>query len=209
MVVGDEVAAALRDLQLLDRGGERLVYGMAGSADGAVITTTADDLDELLGFVAAEANHEVDRRRRRRLDDAFLVLQGALDTLADDDEEEKEEEHLPAIGPATGIQGRWRIVEMELWDRDALDLVAPAYLDFAPDGTGQFGFIAVQGWVDWRVDDSGRVEFSWDGVDEGDQVSGRGWARQDESGALNGRIYFHRGDDSAFRAIRPLAPLPN
>lgn len=182
MVVGDEVAAALRDLRLLDRDGERLVYRMAGSADGAVITTTADDLDELLGFVAAGANHEVDRRRRRRLDDAFLVLQGALDTLVED-----EGEHLSAMGPATGIQGRWRIVEMELWDRDALDLVAPAHLDFATDGTGQFGFIAVQGWIDWRVDDSGRVEFSWDGVDEGDQVSGR-------------RVGASRGERGAERA---------
>ena len=78
-VVGDDVAASLRDLQLLDRECERLVYRMVGSADGAVLTIDAEDLDELLGFVAAEANHEEDRRRRKRLDGAFLVLQGALD----------------------------------------------------------------------------------------------------------------------------------
>ena len=83
-VVGDDVAAALRDLQLLDRECERLVYRMVGSADGAVLTIDAEDLDELLGFVAAEANHEEDRRRRKRLDGAFLVLQGALDSFPGD-----------------------------------------------------------------------------------------------------------------------------
>lgn len=32
------------------------------------------------------------------------------------------------------IEGRWRIVETELWDREALDLVVPAYIRF--DRTG-------------------------------------------------------------------------
>ena len=84
-VVGDDVAASLRDLQLLDRECERLVYRMVGSADGAVLTIDAEDLDELLGFVAAEANHEEDRRRCKRLDGAFLVLQGALDSFPGDE----------------------------------------------------------------------------------------------------------------------------
>ena len=33
--------------------------------------------------------------------------------------------------------GRWRIEEMDLWDRDALDLVAPAFIEFRSDDTGQ------------------------------------------------------------------------
>lgn len=44
------------------------------------------------------------------------------------------------------------------------------------------------------------VEFSWDGDDEGDQVSGRGWATQALDGTLPGRLFFHTGDDSSFRA---------
>ena len=43
------------------------------------------------------------------------------------------------------IAGRWRITEAELWDCDALNLVAPAFIEFAEDGSGSFGFIAVQG----------------------------------------------------------------
>jgi hypothetical protein len=27
------------------------------------------------------------------------------------------------------IEGRWRIVEMELWDRDAIELLGPAFIE--------------------------------------------------------------------------------
>ncbi len=36
--------------------------------------------------------------------------------------------------------GRWRIVEADLWDRDYLDLVEPAYMTFAKNGRGEFAF---------------------------------------------------------------------
>jgi hypothetical protein len=102
------------------------------------------------------------------------------------------------------VTGRWWIVEMDLWDREALDLVAPAFIEFRSDHTGSFGFIAVTGWMDCRNARSGRngVEFSWEGTDEGDQVSGRGWAAIHDDGSLRGRIYFHLGDDSGFHAKR-------
>ena len=45
-------------------------------------------------------------------------------------------------------------------------------------------------------------EFSWQGFDEGDDVSGRGWAVLNPDGTLEGHIYFHLGDDSAFQAER-------
>jgi len=57
------------------------------------------------------------------------------------------------------LAGRWRIVEMSGWDRDAIELVEPGFIEFSEDGTGRFGLIAVRG-----------------RLDEGDQVSGRGWA---------------------------------
>jgi hypothetical protein len=46
------------------------------------------------------------------------------------------------------------------------------------------------------------VEFTWQGSDEGDEVSGRGWAVLADDGSLQGHLYFHLGDDSGFRAIR-------
>jgi hypothetical protein len=103
------------------------------------------------------------------------------------------------------LSGRWRIVETELWDSDALNLVAPAFIEFGEDGWGSFGFIAVQGELDCReVIRDGRpgVEFSWEGNDECDPASGRGWAVLEEDGSLRGRIFFHLGDDSSFTAVR-------
>jgi hypothetical protein len=67
---------------------------------------------------------------------------------------------------------------MDLWDRDALDLVEPAFIEFRQDNTGSFGFIAVKGWMDCLktvIDDQPAVEFTWDGNDECDHACGRGW----------------------------------
>lgn len=105
-------------------------------------------------------------------------------------------------------QGSWRITEMDLWDRADIDLVAPAFIEFRGARDGRFGFIAVEGQLDCRHGSLGGrplVEFTWDGWDEGDQVGGRGWAALEEDGSLRGRIFFHLGDDSGFRA-RALAP---
>jgi hypothetical protein len=102
------------------------------------------------------------------------------------------------------LVGRWRILEMDLWDRDALDLVGPGFIEFSSNRAGSFGFIAVNGWLDCReAEIEGRpgVDFTWEGTDEGDQVSGRGWATLQDDGSLHGQIYFHLGDDSGFRAV--------
>lgn len=103
------------------------------------------------------------------------------------------------------IAGRWRIVDMELWDVDALDLLGPAYIEFDRKGTGSFRFIAVEGWMDVRpaghLGPTG-VEFSWEGENENDSACGRGWAVVSDEGALTGRIFLHLGDDSAFKAVR-------
>jgi hypothetical protein len=111
------------------------------------------------------------------------------------------------------LAGRWRITTMELWETDAIDLVEPGFIEFNSDQTGRFGFIAVQGWMDCREgtrDGRSSVEFTWEGSDEGDQVTGRGWAVLTDDRTLNGRIFFHLGDDSSFQAVRaepePTAP---
>ena len=93
---------------------------------------------------------------------------------------------------------------MDLWDRDAIDLIGPAFIEIKADGTGTFRFIAVEGHLDCRydkLDDEQIIEFSWSGHDEGDQVSGRGWIRLEPDGSLQGHIFFHMGDDSGFRAV--------
>jgi hypothetical protein len=44
-----------------------------------VLQGDVDDLDELTGYVVAEANREADRRRQKRLDAAFDVLNRVID----------------------------------------------------------------------------------------------------------------------------------
>ena len=61
LVIPDEVAAVLRELQLPDADCERVVFRIRAHDGGAVLPATGDDLDELIGFVAAEANHEPSR----------------------------------------------------------------------------------------------------------------------------------------------------
>lgn len=80
IVIPDEIAAALRGLQLLDTDCERLVFRIRAHNGHAILAATDDDLDELAGFVAAEANHEPNRRRQQRLDAAFAALNTAART---------------------------------------------------------------------------------------------------------------------------------
>lgn len=101
------------------------------------------------------------------------------------------------------ITGRWFIKETELWDRDFLDMLEPAHMDFNKNGLGYFIFGAVQGEMDYvRCERGGKqaVEFTWAGDDDGHEASGRGWAELEEDGTLSGRIFFHMGDNSGFRA---------
>lgn len=102
------------------------------------------------------------------------------------------------------LVGRWRIVEMQVWDTDAIDLMGPAFIDLAAH-SAYLRFIAIEGGLDCRygeIDGREAVEFSWLGEDEGDAACGRGWARLQADGSLVGRIFIHDGDDSHFTARR-------
>lgn len=100
--------------------------------------------------------------------------------------------------------GSWRIIEMEQWDQDFIDMVMPGYISFDDKDSGEFHFGAVHGFIDYRIEpygESQRLEFSWEGEDEMDPASGRGWALiKDEQ--LHGKLYFYDGDESGFVATR-------
>jgi hypothetical protein len=105
------------------------------------------------------------------------------------------------INPFIGI---WSIVEMEAWDQGYVNMEVPGHFTFKKDGTGHFQFGLVQGEMDYRMetkDGKERIQFSWEGQEELDPASGRGWAVI-ENRELRGRIFIHQGDDSAFQARR-------
>jgi hypothetical protein len=77
IVITADVAATLRGLQLLDPDCERMVFRTRAQGADTFLTATEDGLEELIGFVAAEANHETNRPRQKRLDDVFDALNDA------------------------------------------------------------------------------------------------------------------------------------
>ena len=97
--------------------------------------------------------------------------------------------------------GRWRIVEMDVWDKDFLDLVETAHLTFKGAADGEIAFGALKGFLDVRYgtrDGSACAEFSWQGNDENDPASGRGWVVLGTAGRLVGHFYIHNGEASGF-----------
>lgn len=104
--------------------------------------------------------------------------------------------------------GSWEITWSEVWRKDALDLVEPAFIRFERTldaDQGEIRMIALQGWLDCRYgerDGRAAVEFSWQGRDDGDDRCGRGGAVLEPSGGLRGRLFIHCGDDLEFTAER-------
>lgn len=100
--------------------------------------------------------------------------------------------------------GTWRIVEMETWDQDFVNMPAPGQITFKRDSTGSFRFGMVEAETDCRVEsEEGAtwVEFTWAGSDECEPVNGRGWAMIADN-ELHGHLFFHQGEDSSFRAVK-------
>jgi hypothetical protein len=86
------------------------------------------------------------------------------------------------------VIGRWRIVEADQWDRDYLDLVDPAFGVVTAGLNLQYARTV--------------VFFTFEGSDEGDEVSGSGSAELTEDGALEIELSFHNGDDAILQATR-------
>jgi PHD/YefM family antitoxin component YafN of YafNO toxin-antitoxin module len=104
------------------------------------------------------------------------------------------------VDPATHpLLGKWRIVEMALWDRDYLDMEEPAYIAFNERGGGEFVFGLVYGSLDCGYSPRS-IDFTWVGNDEMDDASGDGWAELQDDGTVAGEIAFFQGDESEFRA---------
>jgi hypothetical protein len=94
------------------------------------------------------------------------------------------------------VQGKWRGVEIPDYDM----AVPGAYILFGMSG-GEFAFDCLTGSIH-GVCEGDAVEFTWEGNDEMEPASGRGWAELQDDGSLEGEIYLDNGDDIAFIARR-------
>jgi hypothetical protein len=99
------------------------------------------------------------------------------------------------------VIGRWRIVGSDLWDRDYLDLVDPAFISIGRGGHGELVFGVVNASLDLSYSRT-MVFFTFEGFDEGDEVNGSGSAELLDDGTLEIEISFHLGDDAILRAER-------
>jgi len=101
--------------------------------------------------------------------------------------------------------GKWYISEMEMWDKDYIDAEVRGYILFNEDGSGEFQFGYVHGFMNCKYtikdNDEDIVEFTWEGNNECNLASGRGYAKLSENSII-GEIYIHNSDDSEFKAIR-------
>src|SRR5690349_24980185 len=97
------------------------------------------------------------------------------------------------------VLGKWRIVEMALWDSDFLDLVEPAYIRFDAQGRGECVFGAVYGSLHCRYGPAG-VRFTWQSSDEMDPASGPADAEPGADGPRTGGCGAQRGRASPFEA---------
>ena len=104
--------------------------------------------------------------------------------------------------PKSPFLGHWHIISMTEWDEDSMNAEVQAYIEFDAEGRGQFQFSYVLGDIGYEEghrDGKPIVEFTWEGMDEFDPVSGRGWAML-EGDKLIGMIAFDDGDESDFVA---------
>ena len=97
--------------------------------------------------------------------------------------------------------GKWLIEKMELWDRDFVDLNGRGHFTFEPDTNGLFTFGAMDCSMCGKRKNT-RLDFTFEGFDEGDMASRRGYVHLTGENTLSGRICFHLGDESDFTAIR-------
>ncbi len=101
--------------------------------------------------------------------------------------------------------GTWIITEMEMWDAEYINMEVQAYIRIGVDSLGDFQFGLVSGAIDGEVVKLGNVdrfEFTWEGQDEMDPVSGSGWLKSTGQNRGEGKIKIHLGDSSAFKAVR-------
>ena len=98
--------------------------------------------------------------------------------------------------------GRYRITEMELWDKDYIDMEVPGYIEFHKNGTADFQFGLVEGGGDYEYSKDGKyVDFRFEGNDECDESSGE-FELEINGDKITCTVSFDRGDESEITAIR-------
>jgi hypothetical protein len=80
ILIDPDTAAILRTLPFLDNDCQRAIFAIRAQGSELHLAMTEVELDELVDALAAESNHEPNRRRQRQLDAAYDTLAAATDS---------------------------------------------------------------------------------------------------------------------------------
>ena len=78
LVIARDLFDVIRGVLLLDDACELLVARAEGSRSGVVLTGQTGAFEELVEYIASEANAQTNRRRMRLLDEGCTALEAAL-----------------------------------------------------------------------------------------------------------------------------------
>lgn len=78
LAVSQDDYELLCSILVLDEESVQVLQRAEPTAEGYRLVRTLEDLEDLQGFVASEANHEADRSRQRRLDRISDVIEGII-----------------------------------------------------------------------------------------------------------------------------------
>src|SRR3954447_9075754 len=96
--------------------------------------------------------------------------------------------------------GTWDVASSPDFDDDYLRLEGAPYIELREEDdrvTGDYQFGVSNGEIDGRVEGENRITFSFEGMDEMDEVNGRGTATLDGD-RLTFTLMYHQGDDYTF-----------
>lgn len=103
------------------------------------------------------------------------------------------------------VTGTWRIVSSPDFDDDYLRMEVEPYVELTQSGSHVSGSYHVglqQGDINGRIEGESRVSFSFEGMDEMDEVHGRGELRIERAQA-HFVLAYHQGDTFTFICERP------
>jgi hypothetical protein len=102
------------------------------------------------------------------------------------------------------LTGTWNIVSSPDFDDDYLSMEGTPYVEFHQTGnrvTGEYHFGLSTGDLDGRLDGEDRATFSFEGMDEMDEVNGAATATL-QGDRLILTLRYHQGDEYTFECER-------
>lgn len=80
----DEYKALISpDINTYDPDSEKIMFSAKATKKGVLLRALEGDMDNFIGFVAADGNHEPNRKRAKLMDSVYSKIQDALDVVMD------------------------------------------------------------------------------------------------------------------------------